>query len=117
MTRRKKLPKGYADAVMRMLEHDLAHPDTAPEFAIVLPFDPKLLSSIFTEERLKLWAELKRSKPATITDVAERLHRNVSRVRQDLLVLEAAGLAKLEKKGRVVVPTSDVLHIMIAVPG
>jgi len=98
------------------LKYELTHPNETPDFAVILPFDPKVLSSIFTEERLRLWAELKRSKPTTITDVADRLHRNVSRVRQDLLILEAAGLAKLEKKGRNVVPASDVLHIMIAAP-
>lgn len=48
--------------------------------------------------------------------MAERLERNVSRVRQDLLVLERAGLAKLEKKGTTVHAASDVLHIMIPSP-
>lgn len=117
MTQKKRgLSQSQIRGLQKILEHDLAHPGEGPDFAVVLPFDPKLLSSIFTEERLRLWAELKRSKPNTITEVAQRLQRNVSRVRQDLLILEKMRLAKLEKNGRQVRPTSDVLHIMIPAP-
>ena len=103
-------------AVDKLLEQMVDHPGAYPDFVVVLPWDPKFLSSIFTEERLRLWAELRRSKPKSITEMAERLDRNVSRVRQDLLLLERAGLARLEKKGTTVQATSDVLHIMIPSP-
>lgn len=103
-------------AVEKLLTEMMDHPEAFPDFVVILPWDPKFLSSIFTEERLRLWAELRRSKPKSITEMAERLDRNVSRVRQDLLLLERAGLAKMEKKGTTVQATSDVLHIMIPSP-
>ncbi|MBI2077089.1 MAG: hypothetical protein HYT80_01780 [Euryarchaeota archaeon] len=103
-------------AVEKLLDHMLKHPEAFPDFVVVLPFDPRFLSSVFTEERLRLWAELRRTMPRSITEVAERLDRNVSRVRQDLLLLEQAGLAKLQKRGTKVEATSDALHIMIPSP-
>lgn len=104
------------EAVDRLTSDMIRHPEKYPDFVVVLPWDPAFLSSVFTEERLRLWAELRRTQPRSITEMAERLDRNVSRVRQDLLLLEKAGLAKLEKKGRTVEATSDVLHIMIPCP-
>ena len=103
-------------AVERILLEMDRSPDAFPDFVVVLPFDPPFLSSVFTEERLRLWAELRRATPKSITDVAEKLDRNVSRVRQDLLILEGAGLAKLRKRGRTVEATSDALHILIPSP-
>lgn len=104
------------EAVDRLTSEMIQHPEKYPDFVVVLPWDPALLSSIFTEERLRLWAELRRTRPKSITEMAERLDRNVSRVRQDLLILERAGLAKLEKKGTTVHATSDVLDILIPSP-
>lgn len=103
-------------AVNRLLSEMIRHPEAYPDFVVVLPFDPPFLSSLFTEERLRLWAELRRSKPKSITEMAQRLDRNVSRVRQDLLLLEKAGIVKLEKKGITVAASSEVLHIMIPSP-
>lgn len=115
--RRKGIPSRKAvKAVDRLLSKMFRNPEAYPDFVVILPFDPPFLSSVFTEERLRLWAELRRTKPKSITEMAQRLNRNVSRVRQDLLVLERAGLAKLEKKGIMVEATSDVLHILIPSP-
>ena len=118
MTKEKRIlpDKRAMKAVDRLLSEMIKDPESYPDFVVILPWDPAFLSSIFTEERLRLWAELRRSKPKSITEMAERLDRNVSRVRQDLLLLEKAGLAKLEKKGTTVQATSDVLHIMIPSP-
>ena len=98
------------------LEKTLEQPDVYPEFMVILPYDPKLLSRIFTEQRLRLWAELHRSKSRSLTRLAERLDRNVSRVRQDLLILENAHLATLTKVGTEVRAVAQAPHIVIAPP-
>lgn len=99
------------------LEKTLEQPHAYPDFMVILPYDPKLLSRIFTEERLRLWAELHRSKSRSLTQLAKRLNRNVSRVRQDVLILEDAHLATLTKVGTEVRAIARAPHIVIAPPG
>jgi predicted transcriptional regulator len=91
-------------------------PDSFPKRMIVLPFDPEFLSSIFTPERLRLWRLLHRSKTMSITQLAVKLERDVSRVRQDLLILQRSHLVKMARKGNTiqVSPTAD--HIIVASP-
>lgn len=100
------------EAVRRTIKN----PDAFPDFMVVLPFDPDLLSRVFTPERLRIWAELRRSRPKTLTALAHRLGRNVSRVRQDVLVLERARLARTEKKGNRVRAFAEAPNILIAGP-
>lgn len=100
----------------RVVQETIKNPDAYPDFMVILPFDPELLSRIFTPERLRLWAELHRSKPRSLTELANRLERNVSRVRQDVLILEGAHLAKTQKRGNQVSVVAEAPHILIASP-
>lgn len=100
----------------RIVQQAIKNPDAYPDFMVILPFDPVLLSRVFTPERLRLWAELHRSKPRSLTELAGRLDRNVSRVRQDVLILQGVHLAKTEKKGNQVRVLAEAPHILIASP-
>ena len=99
-----------------LIQQALKDVDNAPEFAIVLPFDPEILSQIFTRERLRLWWELYRSKPRSLTELAGRLDRNVSRVRQDVLLLERYHMVQTEKRGNEVRAWTRAPQIIIAPP-
>lgn len=94
----------------------IENPDAYPDFLVVLPFNPELLSRVFTRERLRVWAELQRSKPKSLTELAQRLQRNVSRVRQDVMLLESVQLARTEKRGNQVRAVAQAPYIMIASP-
>lgn len=112
--------KAAADRAMKLgfdiVRRTIENPEAYPDFMVILPFDPELLSRVFTPERLRLWAELHRSKPRSLTELATRLDRNVSRVRQDVLILEGVHLAKTRKKGNQVEVTAEAPHILIASP-
>lgn len=98
------------------VQRAIKHPEAYPDFMVILPFNPKMLSRLFTQERLRLWAELHRSRPKSLTQLAQRLGRNVSRVRQDVLILEGAHLARTEKKGNQVRAVAEAPNIVIAAP-
>lgn len=99
-----------------LVERTIKNPGAYPDFMVVLPFDPEFLSRIFTKERLRLWAELYRTRPRSLTTLAKQVHRNVSRVRQDVLILERANLARTEKRGNEVRAWAQAPHIVIATP-
>src|SRR5687767_1434336 len=115
-TSRPRFSKKAIQSLDNLLKDVIRNPDDYPRHFVVLPFDPPRLSGIFTEERLRLWGELSRSTPQSITAVAKRLNRNVSRVRQDLLLLQESGLATLQKEGRIVKATTRVLDIVVPSP-
>lgn len=98
------------------VQRALRDPEAYPDFVVVLPFDPKTLSRIFTKERLRVWAALHQDRAESLTKLARRLGRNVSRVRQDLLILERAHLARLEKEGNRVRAFAQAPSIVIAPP-
>lgn len=81
-----------------------------------MPFNPALLASIFTEERLRIWRELHRSGIGSVSALAARLHRDVSRVRHDLKFWQAEGLVELSRDGRRVTPRASADGILVAGP-
>jgi DNA-binding transcriptional ArsR family regulator len=119
-TSRKKNAKREAAAALEQgfawVERAIKNPEAYPDFVVILPFDPAMLARIFTEERLRLWAELSRSRPDSLTELADRLGRNVSRVRQDLLILQDAHLVRTERKGNRVTAFAQAPSIIIAPP-
>lgn len=105
-----------ADAISLIVKDLLDHPDAYPEEVVLLPFDPERLSAIFTPERLRIWKELSRTRPKSITELARRLDRDVSRVRQDLLVLQGARLVEARRKGVRVQVFSKAKNVIVAGP-
>lgn len=101
---------------MLVIEDLMEHPEKYPEEIVLLPFDPRRLSSLFTPERLRLWRELRRSRPASISELARRLGRDVSRVRQDVLVLQGARLVESRRVGTRVRVYSRVRNVLVAGP-
>lgn len=117
MTRARKKAADHALKVgFDIVRRTLQNPDAYPDFMVILPFDPELLSRVFTPERLRLWAELHRSRPRSLTELASRLDRNISRVRQDVLILEGVHLAKTHKKGNQVQVVAEAPYILVASP-
>lgn len=117
LTRKQKKAADRAiETGFRIVQEAIKNPEAYPDVMVILPFDPDLLSRVFTPERLRLWAELHRSKPRSLTELAHRLDRNVSRVRQDVLILEGVHLAATEKKGNQVRVFAEAPHILISSP-
>jgi predicted transcriptional regulator len=91
-------------------------PDAFPDELLILPFDPDRLAAIFTRERMRLWGELHRERPESLTALATRLGRNVSRVRQDVMILEDAHLARTVRHGNQVRIVAQAPNIVISSP-
>jgi predicted transcriptional regulator len=58
--------------------------------------DPQDLASLITAAKLVLFREVK-SKPGSITDLSQRLHRDRSAVKRDVDELERFGLVEVEE--------------------
>lgn len=113
---RKKFASRAIRAGFDIVERAIRNPDAYPEFMVIVPFDPEMLPRIFTRQRMRVWAELYRTRPQSLTQLAGRLGRNVSRVRQDVMVLENARLARTQKKGNRVRAFAQASGILIAPP-
>ena len=108
--------KQRIQAAMDFTEEVIANPDAFPEKMVVIPYDPELLSSIFTPERLKIWRLVHKREADSITQLAKKLGRDVSRVRQDLLILERVNLVGMERNSSRVRVWPTATHIVIAAP-
>jgi len=71
--------------------------DTLPEERIVSFEDPADLMKLITGARLALFRAVKEM-PGSITQIAERLHRDRSAVKRDVDELERAGLVTIADK-------------------
>lgn len=71
--------------------------DKLPEERIVSFEDPADVMKLMTTTRLTLFRSIKEA-PGSITDLAERLHRDRSAVKRDLDELERAGLVTIAEK-------------------
>ena len=71
--------------------------DTLPEERIVSFEDPADLMKLITGARLALFRAVKEM-PGSITQIAERLHRDRSAVKRDVDALERAGLVTIADK-------------------
>lgn len=79
----------------------IAHPDAFPDDFIALPLDPEIISKVLSPERIRLLNELRtRRSYASVSKLAEALGRSQSRVSRDLAELSAAGLIRLERRGK-----------------
>jgi predicted transcriptional regulator len=101
----------------RLLKEAMRDQEGTPEDVVVVPFDPERLAKIFTLQRLRLLGELHRSRPRSLTELARRLDRNVSRVRHDVELLEAAHLAVTVRHGNRVAARASWAHFVVAPPG
>jgi predicted transcriptional regulator len=68
-----------------------------PEEQIISFEDPGDVLRLLTAARLELFRAIK-ERPGSITDVAERLHRDRSAVKRDVDALEKAGLVRINPK-------------------
>lgn len=66
-----------------------------PREHIIAFEDPQDMARLITTAKLALFREV-RQRPASITELAERLHRDRSAVKRDIDELEKAGLIEVE---------------------
>ncbi|MFC1733943.1 hypothetical protein ACFL6I_26880 [candidate division KSB1 bacterium] len=103
--KRWKAIKGYLDMVWKK-------PSEYPE-GVLLSFDDKEITSIFTKERTRIINILKSSKPMTMTQLAKKLKRKLPAVERDLKILQDMAIVELNKKGRTVYPTIEKKILII----
>ncbi len=77
--------------------------------------DFKELKTLLSPKRLELLKVIKEQEPASIKELAQLVGRNVRNVHRDLVLLEAVGLVKLNRKGKEVKPVVDYDEIVIRI--
>ena len=110
------MKKRRPDAFALLVRDVLKHPEAYPDEIVLLPFDPERLSALFTPERLRIWKELSTKAPPSITELAHRLGRDVSRVRQDILLLQGARLVETRRNGRRLEVFARAKNVVVAGP-
>ncbi len=91
--------RGSAQAAKRLLHDLLEHPDRYPDDFVNIPLDEEVLPQILTPQRIRLLRVLRDEGPFdSVTSLAERLQRDVSRVSRDLTTLD--NLVELERTGK-----------------
>lgn len=63
----------------------------------------KLISSIFSEEKIRLLREIKKGN-YNVSDLSKKVGRKIEHVSRDLAYLEKYGIINFEKKGREKIP-------------
>lgn len=74
------------------------------EERILIQYDPKIHSKMFTERVSELLEVLSRESFFSVSELAERLDRDTANVYRDLKLLESLGLVMLIRRGRQVKP-------------
>lgn len=98
-----KIDKKF-ETIKTFLEKVWEKPEQFPDKALVLPLDEKEITEIFTKRRIELIKEVAKSE-RSLSEIAERTHRELSAVQRDVKILEKAGILELEKHGRKVKPS------------
>lgn len=97
-TKEKRMATGIRQAftLIRKMAED---PDKYPENCVFIGRDA--VRDVFTAERVRLLETLRSRKGAkSVTDLADALGRDVTRVSRDVAALESYGLVELERDGK-----------------
>jgi len=79
----------------KRLAHTADNEETLPEIHIITFEDPSDIAQLLTKARIGVFQAVKLA-PASITSIAERLHRDRSAVKRDVDALKLAGLVSVE---------------------
>ncbi len=94
------------DAALRrafgILRDVAEHPDRFQGNILVLPLETLLGEdeSPFSKQRLRLLMEIRKQAPHSLDDLAQRLHREKTRVSKDVKFLEGLGLVRSRLTGK-----------------
>ena len=101
------------DTAFEFLGRVAEHPDRFPDEAVLFLMDPGEIDSALTKERLRILRELEARAYPSLTALALRLGRDVSRLRKDMMALERLGLVAFSKSGNRLLarPTATGIYI------
>ena len=101
------------DTAFEFLGRVADHPDRFPDQAVLFLMDPGEISAALTKERLRILREFEARTYASLTALAQRLGRDVSRLRKDVMALERLGLVAFSKSGNRLLarPTATGIYI------
>ena len=90
--------------IMAVIRESVKNPNKIPDDVILLSLDKEEITEIFTKKRLELISVIKKEKPQTMSELANKVKRELPSVERDLKILESYGIVELEKTGREVRP-------------
>ncbi len=101
------------DTAFEFLGRVAEHSDRFPDEAVLFLMDPGEIASALTKERLRILRELEARAYPSLTALALRLGRDVSRLRKDMMALERLGLVAFSKSGNRLLarPTATGIYI------
>src|SRR2546423_9982949 len=101
------------DTAFEFLGRVADYPDRFPDEAVLFLMDPGEIASALTKERLRILRELEARAYPSLTALAQRLGRDVSRLRKDVMSLERLGLVAFSKSGNRLLarPTATGIYI------
>ena len=94
-------PKRRTDDTWFMNRDMIEDPGSYPDDFLALPLDPDEISGLLTPERMRILRHLRDRKAVySVSELAEVLGRDVSRVSRDLKELSEWGLVELTRNGK-----------------
>jgi predicted transcriptional regulator len=102
------------DRAFRHIREMVEHPDKWPNESVLLT--PEQASEIFTKERARMMRALQEHQTIdSVSELADLLDRDVTRVSRDLNLLVSAGLARVERDGKAKRIRAQARPILIAI--
>ena len=92
----KKMEKNIEEA-FQVVHDAIRNPDKYGDDSIVLLLDDEEIASLFTKERLRLIRLIRERSFSSISELARKVRRDVSRVKKDLGLLEKHGIVHLTR--------------------
>jgi len=92
----KMIEKNIENA-FQVIHNAIKNPDKYGDDSIVLLLDDEDIAALFTKERLRLIRLIRERSFSSISELARKVRRDVSRVKKDLGLLEKHGIVHLTR--------------------
>lgn len=104
--------------IVRFLDEVWRNPKDTPDSGVLLSLQDREISKLFTKKRIELMNTISYGRLESVSELSEKVGRQLSAVERDLKILNDFGIVELEKKGRIVKPVikANVLILPILLP-
>jgi len=92
-----KLIEKNIENAFQVIHNAIKNPDKYGDDSIVLLLDDEDIAALFTKERLRLIRLIRERSFSSISELARKVRRDVSRVKKDLGLLEKHGIVHLTR--------------------